>query len=85
MTLSADDGAAVWYNPRADWREKVSQFYFRFGSFSTTSKWICDARLSGQSRDRSHSLGIPLVATNQPELNENDRAGRGDRRKDVFA
>jgi hypothetical protein len=28
---------------------------------------------------------IPLVATNEEDLNENNRAGGGDRRKDVFA
>lgn len=30
-------------------------------------------------------MGISLVATNEGDLNENDRARRGDRRKDVFA
>ncbi len=38
-----------------------------------------------RSRDCSHSLGTPLVATNEGDLNKNDRAGCGNRRKNVFA
>jgi hypothetical protein len=30
-------------------------------------------------------LGTPLVATNEGDLNKNNRAGGGYRRKDVFA
>jgi hypothetical protein len=32
-----------------------------------------------------HSAGIPLVVSNERDLNENDRAHRGDRREDMFA
>ena len=32
-----------------------------------------------------HSVGIPLIAANEGDLNENNRTGGGDRRKDVFA
>ena len=51
-----------------------------------------NARLPNEKRGNGRSpgycgrpVGIPLVATNVADLNENDRAGGGNCRKDVFA
>ena len=41
--------------------------------------------MANRSGHCGHSAGIPLVATNEADLNENNRAGGGNRRKDVFA
>ena len=41
--------------------------------------------MGDKSGDCSNALGTPTVTESKGELNENDSAGGGDRRKDVLA
>ena len=55
---------------------------FKLASSRSSDEHFRNAQLSNES---ARPVGIPLVAANEADLNENDRAGGGNCRRDVFA